>query len=48
MMLERILLIGVLFAACLSGTCADRKFIMKPRPQGLAALPLEHVVTGWI
>jgi hypothetical protein len=44
MMLERILLIGVLFAACLSAHAADRKFIVKPRPQGLAALPLSDGV----
>lgn len=44
MMLERILLIGVLFAACLSAHAADRKFIVKPRPQGLAALPFSDGV----
>jgi enamine deaminase RidA (YjgF/YER057c/UK114 family) len=44
MMLERILLIGVLFAACLSAHAADRKFIVKPRPQGFAALPFSDGV----
>jgi 2-iminobutanoate/2-iminopropanoate deaminase len=47
MKLERILLVGVLFAACLSAHAADRKFIVKPRPQGLAALPFsDGVVLG--
>ena len=41
---ERILLIGLLFAACLSAHAADHKFIVKPRPQRLAALPFSDGV----
>lgn len=45
---ERILLIGLLFAACLSAHAADQEFIVKPRPQRLAALPPSALVSSTV
>jgi 2-iminobutanoate/2-iminopropanoate deaminase len=38
------LLIGVILAFCITANAADRKYINKPRPAGMAALPFSDAV----
>ena len=43
MKLQKVL-VGVILAFCVAAHAADRKFIVKPRPAGLASVPFSDAV----